>query len=105
MTLKTKICGISDPDTLSYIINHNFPPQFVGFIVNYPKSKRHVNNHKLIDLLRVKKKNSFYVAVLVNPNQEVLEEIKDLPFDYYQLYDCDYNKIKLIKKNIIKKLL
>ena len=42
MTLECKICGVSDEETLNFIINHQFPPQFIGFIVNYPKSKRFV---------------------------------------------------------------
>jgi len=44
--------------------------------------------------MKIEKKNSFYVAVLVNPNQYILEDIKDLPFDYYQLYDCNLEKVK-----------
>ena len=43
---------------------------------------------------------SLYVAVLVNPSQIELEEIKDLPFDYYQLYDCDPNKVEVHKEKI-----
>jgi len=35
----SKICGISDLDTLNFIINHPYPPQFIGFICNYKKSK------------------------------------------------------------------
>ena len=27
-----KICGISDPKTLIYIVDHPHPPQFIGFI-------------------------------------------------------------------------
>ena len=27
-----KICGISDLETLSYIIDHRYPPNFIGFI-------------------------------------------------------------------------
>ena len=50
MILKSKICGVSDTKTLRYIINHNNPPQFIGFIVNYPKSKRYVDIKKLIEL-------------------------------------------------------
>ena len=50
-------------------------------------------------------KKTFYVAVLVNPDHKILEEIKDLPFDYYQLYDCDPDKIKNIKERYKKKLL
>jgi phosphoribosylanthranilate isomerase len=34
-----KICGISDLNTLNYIINHQYPPQFIGFICNYKKSQ------------------------------------------------------------------
>ena len=98
MILKSKICGVSDFDTLNYIVNHDHPPQFVGFIVNYPKSKRYVDTKKLKELLKTNKKKSLFVAVLVNPNQDILEEIKDLPFDYYQLYDCNPSQIQIIKK-------
>ncbi|WP_075502083.1 phosphoribosylanthranilate isomerase [Candidatus Pelagibacter communis] len=105
MILKSKICGVSDTKVLNFIVNHNYPPQFVGFIVNYPKSKRYVDIKKLKDLLKVEKKNSFYVAVLVNPNQDILEEIKELPFDYYQLYNCEPSKIKSIKEKYKKKII
>ena len=74
MILKSKICGVSDSKTLNYIINHNHPPQFIGFVVNYPKSKRYVNSEKLQTLLKVEKKKSQFVAVLVNPNYKTLEK-------------------------------
>ena len=47
MILKSKICGVSDSKTLNYLVNHKHPPQFVGFIVNYPKSNRYVDKKKL----------------------------------------------------------
>ena len=53
MILKSKICGVSDTKTLRYIINHKNPPQFIGFIVNYPKSKRHVGIKKLKGLTEI----------------------------------------------------
>ena len=105
MILKSKICGVSDSRTLNYIVNHKYPPQFIGFIVNYPKSKRYVDIKKLKVLLKIDKKNSFYVAVLVNPDHNILEEIKDLPFEYYQLYDCRPEKIKSIKEKYKKKII
>ena len=105
MILKSKICGVSDTKTLRYIINHKNPPQFIGFIVNYPKSKRYVDIKKLIELTEIDKKNSLYVAVLVNPEKIILEQIKDLPFDYYQLYNCSVNKIRSIKNNYNKKII
>ena len=105
MILKSKICGVSDSTTLQYIINHDYPSQFIGFIVNYPKSKRYVDLKKIKELLRIPKKKSFYVAVLVNPNHKILEEIKNLPFDYYQLYDCSPDRVKFIKKEYNKKII
>ena len=105
MILKTKICGVSDTRTLKYLVNHKHPPQFVGFITNYQKSKRFVDKKKLYELLKLDKKKSLYVAVLVDPELRILEEIKDLPFDYYQLYDCNKNKIKSIKNTYNKKII
>ena len=105
MILKSKICGVSDPKTLKYIVSHKYPPQFIGFIVNYPKSKRYVDTNKLKELIKIDKKKSFYVAVLVNPKKNILEKIKDLPFDYYQLYDCNVQKILSIKNTYNKKII
>ena len=100
-----KICGIKDSDTLNYIINHPYPPKFIGFICNYPKSSRYVELKSLYKLLNVKKNKSEFVAVLVKPNNEILEEIKNLPFDYYQLYDCTPDTIKNIKRKYQKKII
>ena len=105
MILKSKICGVSDSKVLNFIVNHDHPPQFIGFIVNFPKSKRYIDIKKLKELIKIDKKKSLYVAVLVNPEKNILEEIKDLPFDYYQLYDCDPNKIKSIKEKYEKKII
>ena len=98
MILKSKICGVSDSATLKYIVNHNYPPKFVGFITNYPKSRRFVPLEKLKELLKIDKKNSNYVSILVDPDDQILEQIKDLPFDYYQLYNCTPVKTETIKK-------
>ena len=105
MILKTKICGVSDLETLTYITDHNYPPQFVGFVVNYPKSKRYVNLEKLNELLKIDKKKCLYVAVLVNPDVNILEQIKNLPFDYYQIYDCSPEQVKLIKEKYQRKII
>ena len=105
MTLKCKICGVSDAKTLNFIINHKYPPQFIGFIVNYPKSKRFVEINKLKNLTNVEKKGSKLVAVLVKPKDEILEKIKYLKFDYYQIYDCTPEEIKYIRKKYNKKII
>ena len=105
MTLECKICGVSDNKTLNFIINHQFPPKFIGFIVNYPKSKRFVEINKLKSLIDVDKKKSKFVAVLVKPTNEELEKIKFLKFDYYQIYNCTPKEIKYIKKKYNKKII
>jgi len=103
--MKSKICGISDPETLKYLTSHPNPPQYIGFIVNYSKSKRFVEFDKLIELLKINKKKSKYVAVLVKPDEDILEKIKDLPFDYYQIYDCSPIEVKYIKEKYNKKII
>ena len=93
-----KICGVSDLETLNYIVNHQFPPKFVGFISNYKKSKRYVEYEKLKKLVNIKKKETSFVAVLVDPDNKILEQIKELSFDFYQLYDVSPEKTKIIKE-------
>ena len=93
-----KICGISDLETLRYILNHQFPPKFVGFICNYKKSKRYVEYEKLKDLINIEKNDTSFVSVLVDPDEKILEKIKELNFDYYQLYDVSPERTKTIKE-------
>ena len=92
-----KICGVSDPETLSYILNHNQRPTMIGFITNYEKSKRFIEYEKLKNLVNIDKKNVSFVSVLVNPDDKILEKIKNLNFDYYQLYDVNPDRTKEIK--------
>ena len=103
--MKLKICGISDSKTLQYLTGHSNPPQYIGFIVNYLKSKRFVEYDHLKELLKIDKNNSKYVAVLVKPDNDLLEKIKNLPFDYYQVYDCTPTEIKSIRKKYNKKII
>ena len=100
-----KICGVSDPETLNYILNHNHKPTMLGFITNYEKSKRFVEFEKLKNLIHVDKKKINFVSVLVNPDDIILEKIKDLNFDYYQLYDVDPIRTKEIKSKFKKKII
>ena len=92
-----KICGVSDPKTLNYILKHPYPPKFIGFITNYKQSRRYVELKKLKRLIKVEKKQVKFTSVLVDPSDEILEKIKNLNFDYYQLYDVDPQRTKKIK--------
>ena len=100
-----KICGVSDPKTLKFILNHNHKPTMIGFITNYEKSKRFVELEKLKDLINIDKKQVKFVSVLVNPNDEILKKIKDFHFDYYQLYDVSPERTQKIKSKFKKKII
>ena len=58
----SKICGVSDLSTLNFIINHTYPPKFIGFICNYKKSSRYVEFEKLTELLEIDKKKSILLV-------------------------------------------
>ena len=103
--MEAKICGVKDSKTLNYIINHNSPPKFIGFICNYPKSKRYLKFSDLKKLINLDKKKINFVAVLVKPSKKFLEKIKYLKFEYYQLYDVSPNQTKIIKKKYNKKII
>jgi phosphoribosylanthranilate isomerase len=92
-----KICGISDPKTLNFILNHPYPPKFIGFITNYEKSIRYIEFNKLKELIKINRKKTSFVSVLVNPSDKILEKIKNLDFDFYQLYDVSPERTKEIK--------
>ena len=92
-----KICGVSDSNTLNYILDHRHKPTMIGFITNYEKSRRYIEYEKLKSLINIDKKNVNFVSVLVRPKDEILEKIKNLDFDYYQLYDVDHKRTKEIK--------
>tara|TARA_E500000178_G_C16924907_1_gene708962 strand:- start:317 stop:934 length:618 start_codon:yes stop_codon:yes gene_type:complete len=92
-----KICGVSDFETLKFIVNHPYPPNYIGFITNYEKSKRFVDYEKLKELLKIKRRNINFVSVMVKPSNEFLKKIENLNFDYYQLYDVSPDRIKTIR--------
>ena len=100
-----KICGVSDLETLKFIVNHPYPPNFIGFITNYEKSKRFVDYEKLKKLLTIEKKNINFVSVMVKPSDEFLKKIKNLDFDYYQLYDVSPERTKYIKESEYVKII
>ena len=96
--MQSKICGVKDIETLNFLVNYKYPPQLIGFICNYPKSKRFVDVKSLKSLLGVDNKKSQFVSVLVKPDEFILNEMQKLNFDYFQIYDCTPDEIKSIKK-------
>ena len=103
--MQSKICGVKDIETLNFLLNYKYPPQLIGFICNYPKSKRFVDVKSLQGLLSVDNKKSQFVSVLVKPDEFILNEMQKLNFDYFQIYDCTPDEIKSIKKKYNKKII
>ena len=103
--MKAKICGVKDEKTLRFILEHKYPPDFIGFISNFPKSKRFIEIDKLKYLTNINRKNVKFVAVLVDPSDEILEKIKNFNFDCYQLYDVSPERTKIIRTNYKKKII
>ena len=63
-----KICGVSDLETLNFILNHEHPAKFIGFISNYKKSKRYVDHENFItELLEIIDQENIKAIIVGNP--------------------------------------
>ena len=102
--MKVKICGISNIKDLKFCIDNG--ADFCGFILNYPKSHRFISFEKAIELTSLKRKETKFVGVLVNPNDEELKVYSKLNLDYFQIYgNYDNKKIIEIKAKYKKKII
>ena len=102
--MKVKICGLSTTEQVKISIKYG--ADFCGFILNYPKSHRFIEFEKAKELTEVEKKNTKYVAVLVNPKEDELEKFSKLNIDYFQIYgNYNSNLISNIKSKFNKKII
>ena len=102
MPMELKICGINSENIIK-TIEKNGGCQYLGFIF-YPPSPRNLSieySKKLISIVPsyIKK-----VAVLVKPENNFVEKIKD-QFDYLQLYGTSPAKSKELKLISNKKII
>ena len=102
--MKVKICGLSTAEQVQTSIKYG--ADFCGFILNYPKSHRFIEFEKAKELTKIEKKNTKYVAVLVNPNEDELKKFSKLNIDYFQIYgNYNSNLISNIKSKFNKKII
>ena len=96
-----KICGLAEKNQVKTCLEYG--TSMCGFILFYPKSHRNLSLQKVSELTSIKNSKS-NVAVMVEPSKSDLEKIKDLNFQYYQIYGnqdpAEINEIK--KKNNVK---
>ena len=96
-----KICGLAEKNQVKTCLEYG--ASMCGFILFYPKSHRNLSLQKVSELTSIKNSKS-NVAVMVEPSKSDLEKIKDLNFQYYQIYGnqdpAEINDIK--KRNNVK---
>jgi len=91
-----KICGLTEKNQVKTCLEYG--ASMCGFILFYPKSHRNLSLQKVSELTSIKNSKS-NVAVMVEPSKSNLEKIKDLNFQYYQIYgNQDPAEIDEIKK-------
>ena len=91
-----KICGLAEKNQVKTCLKYG--ASMCGFILFYPKSHRNLSLQKVSELTSIKNSKS-NVAVMVEPSKSDLEKIKDLNFQYYQIYgNQDPTEISKIKK-------
>ena len=98
--MKVKICGLHPARDVQLCIDLNV--DFLGFVF-YEKSPRNLSFKEIKKLKNYVKKDSLFVAVTVNPNNDFIEKIISEKFDYIQLHGSEDNeRLKEIKSMGLK---
>ena len=80
--MKVKICGITSAEDIKIV--NACEPDFAGFVMFFPKSKRNLSPETAKSLIEMLDKNVLSVAVTVSPT---LEQVKTA-------YDCGSTTFK-----------
>ena len=71
--MKVKVCGLTTARQVKTCVE--LGANYCGFILNYPKSHRYIQLKKAKELTNIKKNNTKYVGVLVNPKKKRVRKI------------------------------
>ncbi len=98
--MKVKICGLRPARDVQICLDLGV--SLLGFVF-YNKSPRNLNLEDVKKLKEYNKKNSSFVAVTVNPNNDFIKNIVLRNFDFIQLHGSETNdRIKEIKSMGLK---
>ena len=98
--MKIKICGLNPTRDVQLCIDLKI--DYLGFIF-YEKSPRNINPADIKILSRYNKKNSSFVAVTVDPNDEFIQKNVVGSFDFIQLHGSETkNRVTDIKNMGLK---
>lgn len=82
---KIKICGLKRPEDIAYV--NEAKPDFAGFIINVPKSRRNVSPEKVRELTALLSPEILPVGVFVNaPMETILSLASDSTLKAVQLH-------------------
>ena len=81
---KIKICGMTCNADIEAV--NTYLPDYIGFVLFFPKSKRNSSIEKAKELLEKTDKKIHTVAVVVSPTAEQLQQIEKVGFDYIQIH-------------------
>jgi phosphoribosylanthranilate isomerase len=83
MAIAVKICGLKDPAAVAAAVRGG--AAFLGFVF-YPRSPRAVTPAEAKALVLAIPPDREKVAVLVDPDDALLEALRDVPLDFLQLH-------------------
>lgn len=99
---KVKICGLSRECDISMV--NELKPDFCGFIINFPKSKRNVNVDRLKELVKDLNPDVIPVGVFVNQPAELIAELlNDNVIAIAQLHGSEDNEYIKELRNLTNK--
>ena len=82
---KIKICGLRRPEDIAYV--NEAKPDFAGFIIDVPKSRRNVPREKVLELTALLSPEILPVGVFVNaPMETILSLVTDGTLKAVQLH-------------------
>jgi phosphoribosylanthranilate isomerase len=89
MKATVKICGLKDFRAIDAAISNG--AKYLGFVCDYPKSPRNCSALELIAITnKIHETNIAKVAVLVDPNDRIIEQIHQ-HVDFIQLHGSETN--------------
>lgn len=81
---KVKICGITCREDIEII--NEFLPEYAGFVMFFPKSKRNISVQTACNLLSLLDRRIKSVAVTVCPTAQQVSKINECGFDFIQMH-------------------
>lgn len=81
---RIKICGITCREDVEIL--NKFLPEYAGFVMFFPKSRRNISVQTAYSLLSLLDKRIKSVAVTVCPTIQQISEIAECGFDFIQIH-------------------